>query len=89
MVDHVNGVNGMGGMQPAKRLKAAYRFSEPVPVSDSVELSSEVMRLKGVEGIRMEKVMAIRSEIEAGTYFTADKFDQAIDAALDQLFGAR
>lgn len=87
MVEHVNGVNGMGGMQPARRLKAAYRMSEPVVAADSVEISSEVMRLKGIEGIRMEKVMAIKSEIEAGGYFSADKLDKALDAALDQLFG--
>ena len=89
MVDHVNGVNSMGGMQPTRRLKAAYRMSEPVAASDSVEISSEVMRLKGVEGMRMEKVMAIRSQVEAGTYFTPDKLDKALDAALDQIFSAR
>lgn len=89
MVDQVNGINGMGGVQPAKRLKAAYRMSEPSVPADSVEISSDVMRLKGIEGVRMEKVMAIRSQIEAGTYFTPDKLDKALDAALDQLFGVR
>ncbi len=79
----------MGGMQPAKRLKAAYKFSEPAAPSDSVEISSEVMRLKGVEGIRMEKVMAVKSQVRAGGYFTPEKLDKALDIALDQLFGLR
>ena len=89
MLEHVNGINGMGGVHPVKRHKEAYRMSEPSIPADSVEISSEVMRLKGVEGVRMEKVMAIKSQIDAGSYFTPEKLDMALDAALDQLFRAR
>lgn len=86
-MDNVNGVNGMGIMQPARRLKAAYRMSDAVAPSDSVEISSDVMRLKGVEGVRMDRVMAVKSQIAAGNYFTADKLDAAMDRALGQAIG--
>lgn len=92
MVEHVNGVNGMGGMQPTRRIRNAYRMSDIPAPSDSVEFTSDVMRLRGVEGVRMERVMAVKSQIAAGSYFTADKLDKALDRALDdaigQLFGA-
>ena len=87
MVENVNGVNGMGGMQPTRRLKAAYRMSDTPAASDSVEFTSDVMRLRGVEGVRMDRVMAIKSQIAAGSYFTAEKLDAAMDRALDQIFG--
>lgn len=93
MVDHINGVSGMGGMQPARRLKAAYRMSETPVQADSVEFTSDVMRLRGIEGVRMDRVMAVKSQIAAGGYFTGDKLDAAMDRALDeaigQLFGAQ
>ena len=92
MVDHINGVNGMGGMQPARRMETAYRMSGTPAAADSVEFTSDVMRLRGVEGVRRDRVMAVKSEIAAGGYFSADKLDKALDRALDeaigQLFGA-
>ena len=87
MVDNVNGINGMGGMQPTRRSKTTYRMSDIPAPSDSVEFSSDVMRLKGVEGVRMERVMAIKSQIASGTYFTPDKIDSALDRALDEAMG--
>lgn len=91
MVENINGVNGMGGMQPARRLKAAYRMSETAIPADSVEFTSDVMRLRGIEGVRMERVMAIKSQIAKGNYFSGDKLDAALDRAMDdalsQLFG--
>ncbi len=89
-MEHIGAVNGLGNMQPARRMKAAYRMSEGTPAAkDTVELSS-VMNLRGVEGgIRLDRVMAVRSEIEAGTYFTAEKFGIALDRALDQIFSGR
>lgn len=87
MVDQINGVTGMGGVQPMRRMKAAYKMSETPAQADAVEFSSDVMRLRGVEGVRWERVMAVKSQIAGGNYFTADKFDNAIDRALDELFG--
>lgn len=92
MVEHVNGVGGMGGMQPARRMKAAYRMSEEIAHPDSVEITSDVMRLRGVEGVRLDRVMAVKSQIAAGVYFTDDKlekaFDRAFDEVVESLFGA-
>ena len=94
MVDNVNGLGGMGGVQQPRRTKTTYRISEAnmQPV-DSVEFKSDVMRITGLEGIRLDKVMAIRSEIAEGDYFTTDKLEIALDKALDdalgQLFGGR
>ena len=87
MMDQIGGVQGTGGMQPTRRTKTAYRLSETPAAADSVELSS-VMRLNGVEGgVRLDRVMAVKSQIDAGTYFTPEKFDIALDRAIDQLFG--
>ncbi len=85
-MDQINAVNGMGGMQPARRMKAAYRMSEAAAPTDSVEIASDVMRLRGVEGVRLDRVMALKSQIAAGNYFTAEKLDAALDRAIDQLF---
>ncbi len=87
MVENINGLTGLGGVQPARRMKAAYRMSEVPSPADTVEITSDVMRLRGVEGVRLDRVMAVKSEIAAGNYFTAEKLDIALDRALDQLFG--
>jgi hypothetical protein len=63
-----------------------YRFSsQGAPEGDTVRLSSDVMRLRGVEGIRFEKVMAIRGQLAAGTYMTPEKLDVALDRAIDHM----
>ncbi|MCL1999851.1 MAG: flagellar biosynthesis anti-sigma factor FlgM [Planctomycetes bacterium] len=87
MVDNINGMTGMGGMQSARREKTAYRMSgmEAPASTDSVELTSDVMRLKGVEGIRMDRVMKVKSQIAAGNYFTEEKLSFSLDRALDHL----
>lgn len=86
-MEHINAVGGPGAMQqPVRRMKAAYRMSEIPASADTVELSG-VMNLRGIEGgVRLDRVMAIKSEIAAGTYFTAEKLDTALDKALDRLF---
>ncbi len=37
MVDNLNGVQGMGGLQPQRRVKDAYRKSDMPSPADSVE----------------------------------------------------
>ena len=87
MVDHIGSVQGPNGLNPARRSKTAYRVLETPAKADSVELSG-VMRLNGVEGtVRLDRVMAVKSQIDAGTYFTAEKLDAALDRAFDQMFG--
>lgn len=89
MVDNVNAVGGAGGNIPAHKLKAAYQPAASAPAADSVEISAEVMRLKGVEGIRLDKVMEVRKAVREGTYLTAAKLDKALDRAIDDAHGAR
>lgn len=90
MVDSIGALGAMGGMQAPRRMKAAYKMSETATPSDTVEIGSDVMRLQGIEGdIRLDRVMAIKSQIAAGNYFTAEKFDIALDRAIDQLFSGR
>lgn len=90
MVDSIGAVGAMGGMQAPRRMKAAYRMSEGPAPTDTVEIGSDVMRLKGIEGgIRLDRVMAVKSEIAAGNYFTAEKFDVALDRAIDQIFSGK
>ena len=87
MVDNIGSVQGSNGMNPARRAKTAYRVLETPARADSVELSG-VVRLNGVEGaVRLDRVMAVKSQIDAGTYFTPEKLDAALDRAFDQLFG--
>lgn len=86
-MDNVSGVRGTNGMNPARRTKTAYRLLDTPKMADSVELSG-VMRLKGVEGtVRLDRVMAVKSQVDAGTYFTPEKLDAALDRAFDQIFG--
>ncbi|MDR1534934.1 MAG: flagellar biosynthesis anti-sigma factor FlgM [Planctomycetota bacterium] len=86
MVDNVNGVAGTAGeLSAPRRGKRIYHFAETPSPADSVEFSSEVMRLSGVKGVRLDRVMEIRSKIAAGDYFTPDKLDFALDRALDEV----
>lgn len=84
MVDNVGGVQGAGGNLQARKLKSAYKFQEAGETKDAVEIS-DVMKLKGVEGVRFEKVMEIRKAIANGNYFTPEKLDEALDSAIDQV----
>lgn len=85
----VDSVNPLGqGAAAARRAKSAYRMGgASSPARDTVALSGDVMRLRGVQGLRLDKVMTIRGQMEAGTYLTPEKIDVALDRAIDQLFG--
>lgn len=91
MVDNVNGLGGAGAIQPRRGVRGAYRFAETPAAADSVEISSEVLRLRGVEGgVRMDKVLAIRGMIATGAYeFTDAKLGHALDRAMDEALGNR
>jgi hypothetical protein len=84
MVDNVNSVGGAGvPTPPRKGAKAVYHIE--AMAADSVEISPEVMRLSGIEGVRMEKVIQVREKISSGSYFTREKLDVALDRALDEI----
>lgn len=89
MVDSIHSLGGVNAPGMSRRVKNAYRVGDGGAAgADSVQISPEVMRLRGVEGVRFEKVMAIRGAMEAGTYMTPEKLDVALDRALDRLFSA-
>lgn len=55
---------------------------------DQVELSEHarfLARMRELPEIRQDLVDRIKAEIEAGTYDTADKLDQAIEGILDDI----
>jgi hypothetical protein len=88
MLDNVNAVGGMGGVQPRRKTAKAYNISEAPASADSVEFSSDVMHLNGVKGVRLDKVMEIRAKMSADPgYFSAKKVETALDRAMDEVFG--
>jgi len=89
MVDHVGGVNPLGGADHAQRMKKAYQADAlPGRGEDGVRISAELQRLKQIEGIRLDKVLAVRKALENGTFVTDEKLDAALDRAIDDAFGA-
>ncbi|MHC4886896.1 MAG: hypothetical protein ACYTGH_17605 [Planctomycetota bacterium] len=89
MVDHVNGVNPLGNAGNAQRLKKAYQHTTVGPRGvDGVERSSELQKLSQVKGIRLEKVLEVRRQIEAGTYLEEGKLNTALDRAIDDAYGS-
>ena len=88
MVDHVNKVGGAGGVVPQKKLRGAFG-ADGAARADSVEISSDVMRLQGMKGIRLDKVMEVRRAIASGTYLTAEKVDKALNGAIDEALGVK
>jgi len=88
MVDPIGGLGQ--GMAPASKIRQAYRPAQTAKATDSVELSADVMRLRGVDGeVRLDKVMDVRRKIAEGGYFTPEKIDRALDRALDEVLGMK
>ena len=88
MVDPVGGLQPGQGMTPASKVWKAYRPVQTARPTDSVEISADVMRLRGIDGdVRLDKVMDVRRKIAEGGYFTPEKIDRALDRALDEVLG--
>ena len=77
----MSSINGVGSNSPIQKIVSQSNKS------DRVELSSVNGYLQTLKtnDIRHEKVAAIKSQIEAGTYETDDKLDAATDKLLDEL----
>jgi negative regulator of flagellin synthesis FlgM len=59
-----------------------------IDTADTLEISSEAAmasRLAEIPDIRHDRVAALKSQIQSGTYETADKLDGALDALLDEI----
>ena len=87
MVDSAGGIGGAGGNTPTRKVSNVNHAAATQRGADGVELSSDVMRLKGMDGIRIDRVMEVRKAIAAGTYLTDAKLDQALDGAIDEALG--
>lgn len=86
MTDSIGGIGGAAGNAQAHKVRQAYSFtSQPARAGDSVELSNDVMTVRGVDKLRMDRIMEIRQQLKDGTYVTPQKLDKALDRALDDL----
>ena len=88
MVDQVPNI-GAGASAHAGKLKHTYKMPEAKRGEDAVEISSDVMQLKGAQGVRMDKVMEVRRAIASGTYLTPEKLDKALDHAINEAVGKK
>ncbi len=84
MVDHIGGINGAMGNISTRKIKQAYQQNNtPAQINDTVEISNDVMTVRGVDKPRLDKIMEIRQQIKDGTYMTDEKLNVALDRALD------
>lgn len=87
MVDNVNNINPMSNGNPAHRLKKVYQGSAQAPRgTDGVQISPELQKLKQMDGIRLDKVLAVRKALQDGSYLTPEKLDKALDSAIDDAY---
>lgn len=86
MVDNINGINGMGANAPVHKVRQAYQsYAQPARLEDTVELSNDVMTVRGVDKPRLDRIMEIRQQVKDGTYLTPEKLDKALDKALNDM----
>ncbi len=91
-VSSINSGAGAGSVGRAEPREAAQDRAPVAPQvrrgEDQVELSEAsrlLARLKGLPEIRQDLVDQVRAQIEAGTYESDDKLDQAIEGLLDDI----
>ena len=92
----IHGVNGLNGVSAANQVSSVKRndvsenASKPV-ARDEMEISTQNRAEAAAsvsfdsEGIRVDLVNRVRAEIAAGTYYSDEKFEKA----LDRLFAAK
>lgn len=76
-------VNAPHRMSPAQDIRPSYAGGV-----DELDISPEadfVAQARDLPEIREDRVAAIRAQIEAGTYETADKLEMAISGLLDEI----
>ncbi len=87
-------INGVGNNNPVQKIvgQPLYRqvsasAAGSAGVSDKLELSgiSHLFQSLKSNGIRADKVSAVRAQIDAGTYETDDKLNVAVDRLLDDI----
>ena len=87
-------VNNIGASSPVQKIvsnpiQKSIPANPPAntPATDRLQLSgvSHLLAALKTNGIRTDKVSAIKAQIEAGTYETEDKLDAASSKLLDEL----
>lgn len=91
----MSSINPVGGNNPINSVytpqsirQAAPAEAQPARAADRLELSGVghlMQTLKSSGDVRTDKIAAIKSAIEAGTYEDDAKLDAAIDKLLDDL----
>jgi negative regulator of flagellin synthesis FlgM len=88
-------IYGMTHIHSAQPIHGPHRPAAPAPAAgpaastpDQVDISplaELVAQARDLPEIRADRVAAIRAQIAAGTYETADKLQIAVDRLLDEL----
>ena len=74
-----------GGKDTASASKAKTATADTVEISSHGSLVSKVS--SAGDTTRQEKVAGIKAEIEAGTYITDEKLNNAVNSAIDSALG--
>ena len=90
-------VNGPTHVHGPQQITAPHRAQNSQPTQanqseltgvDQLDISHEaelISQIHDIPDIREDRVAAIRAQIEAGTYDTAEKLDIAVDRLLDEI----
>jgi negative regulator of flagellin synthesis FlgM len=87
-ISGINSTQGPRPVQPGSTPKTTGSTTAPAQQPDTVEISSEARiraKLAEVPDVRSELVDRVKAEIQAGTYDTTDKLNQAIDRMLEEI----
>jgi anti-sigma28 factor (negative regulator of flagellin synthesis) len=85
---HLHGAQSVNAPHAARLTNPAVAPRAGSNTADTLEISAEAAaasRLHEIPDIRHDRVSAIKAQIQAGTYETADKLDRALDALLDEI----
>ncbi len=90
----MSAINGLGTNIPVQKVvnSPVYRSvgaeaPKQLPMTDKLELSGmgHLLQTLKANDVRMDKVAAVKSQIEAGNYEDDAKLDVAVDRLLDDL----
>ena len=90
----MSGINSIGPNTPIQKVitqpvqkQVSAQAPKQLKLTDRVEIAKmgHILQALKTNDIRTDKVNAIRSQIEAGTYETEAKIDAAIDRLMDDL----
>lgn len=85
MINNIDSVHQAMAQTALNKAKGVYHLPQNARLSDSVQLSNDVMRVRSANfnNARLDKINSIRRELENNTYVTPEKLDVALDRAID------